>query len=140
MSETLVAERWLTDILSNDATLTGLINGRVYGYVAPDDSELPLVVFKFFDGADETGVGAVRLYSALQYIVEVIGEGESFVALETIANRVDVLLHGKNNLLVDGGNIIECIRVRPTASVEVIEGGVQYRHLGGIYQLMVQED
>lgn len=140
MSETLVAERWLTDILSNDTTLTGLINGRVYGYVAPENADLPLVIFKFFDGADETGVGAVRLYSALQYIVEVIGEGESFVALETIANRVDVLLHGKNNLLVDGGNIVECIRVRPTASVEVIEGGLQYRHLGGIYQLMVQED
>lgn len=140
MSETLVAERWLTDILSNDATLAGLINGRVYGYVAPNDAGLPFVVFKYFEGADEIGVGAVRLCSVLQYIVEVIGEGESFVALETIANQVDVLLHGRNNVLVDGGNIVECIRMRPTASVEVIEGGVQYRHLGGIYQMIVQED
>jgi len=139
VSETLVAERWLTDVLSNDATLSALIHG-VYGYVIPGDIDLPCVVFKFFEGNDENGVGAVRLYSALLYAVEAIGDGESFVALETIANRVDVLLHGRNNLLVEGGNIVECIRQRPVSSVEIVEGITQFRHLGGIYQLIVQED
>jgi hypothetical protein len=138
VSETLIAERWLMSVLSNDATLTGLIAGRVYGYVAPDVAGLPFVVFKYLDGADEIGIGATRLHSTLLYTVEAVIEGESFVALETIVNRIDVLLHGNHDVAVTGGSLVECLRQRPVATAEVIEGGVQYRHLGGIYQLRVR--
>ena len=138
MSETLVAEQWLYNELHGDATLMALISG-VYAYVAPDTATEPYVVFSYTnDGEDEQGVGGTRLYSVLRYIVRAVDTCESFVSLATIADRINTLLHGKFEAGPSGGTIAESIRIAPYATVEVLDGGVQVRQLGGVYQLRVQ--
>lgn len=138
MSETLQAERWLYGILSNDATLAALVGTRIFAYLAPQDTQYPLVVFAFEDGEDEQGIGGMRLNSILRYSVKAVGEGSSFTAIEPIATRIDALLHAKAGAITGGGYVQESIRVSPVAMVELGEGGTQYRHLGGVYQLRIQ--
>ena len=139
MSETLTAEQWIYDVLTDDATLAALITG-VYSYVAPDTATDPFVVFSYAnDGEDEQGVGGVRLYSVMRYTIRAVAMCETFSSLATIADQIDTLLHGKFAAGPSGGVIVECIRLRPFAAVEVLEGGIQYRQLGGVYQLRVQD-
>lgn len=139
MSETVIAEQWIYDELATDTTLMALITG-VYGYVAPDTAAYPFVIFSYLnDGEDELGVGGVTLLSLLRYVIRVVDDGESFVSMETAADRIKTLLHGKFGAAPSGGTIVESIRVRPFATAEVLEGGTQIRQLGGVYQLRVQE-
>jgi hypothetical protein len=139
MTATMDAEEWLYTTLSGDETLTDLISG-IYSYIAPDAAAYPFLVYKYLDGEDEPGVGTARLFSRLEYAVVGVDSGESFSALDAIADQIDTLLHAKQGATPDGGLIVDCIRLRPLANVEVAEGGLQIRQLGGVYQIRVQED
>ena len=136
--ETIRAERWLYDRLKNDATLSGLVGSRVYGYLAPAETVTPFVVFEYQEGIDETGMSATRLYAALNYSVKVVGQTTSFAALEQIADQIDALLHGQSGPIIGGGSVMECIRQSAVSMVEIGDGGEQYRHLGGVYRILVQ--
>ena len=140
MTATMDAEEWLYTTLSGDPTLAAAVTGGFYSYVAPDAATVPYVVFKFMEGEDELGMGGTRLFSRILYAVVAVDTGESFADLDVIADQIDTLLHAVQGATPDSGLIVDCIRVRPYATVEVVEGGLQYRQLGGIYQIRIQED
>lgn len=127
----LTAERWLYTTLNGDTTLMALVTG-VYSEAAPETATYPFVVFRRGLAADVMGVGTVRIMSHLPYTVVVVGRCETFSTLETAANRVDTLLHAKYS-----GSMLACVRVAPYSDAG-LEGGIEYRQLGGEYRLTVQ--
>lgn len=133
------AEGWLQDILSNDTALAALVDDRIYGYLAPEAVDYPLVTFKYLVGEDENGTGVTRLFSRMEYQVCAYETAESFEDLNAIADAIDAVLHAVQGTTPDGGYVVDCVRLRPVASVEPLEGGLQMRQLGGVYQIRLQE-
>jgi hypothetical protein len=134
--EVLWVDRWLYGLLTGDPTLTGLVGGRVYGYVAPDDAALPFVVYSHQGGSDVRGNGPTRFMVSLLYQVKVVGAGASFQPLKPIADRLDELLQGASGTVSDG-RVLACVREQPVAYTEV-DNGVVYRHAGGLWRIHAQ--
>ena len=136
MGELGAIDTWLYATLSADATLVGLVAGRVYDSVAPQGAVLPCIVFQHQGAHDVRGNGPGRIMASTVYLVKAIGQGSSFTALEAIANRVDVLLQGQSGSNTKG----QCwaVREQPFKLAETDEG-IQYRHLGGLYRIWAKE-
>lgn len=135
-TETLICERWLFDTLSADPTLVSQVNGRMYGHLAPPEADTPFVVWTAQGPRDIRGVGTVRIMTMALYVVKAVGTGRSFLDLEGIAWRIDAVLHGATGQNPDG-LVLGCVREEPVSYVEV-DGGTEYRHLGGLYRLWAQ--
>lgn len=136
MIETLRVDQWLYGVLSGDATLSSLVGGRIYGYIAPQDAPLPFVVYSHQEGHDVRGVGPARIMASLVYQVKAVGQGGSFAPLKPIADRLDQLLQGASGTIVDG-RVLMCVREQTVEYVEV-DDGVQYRYLGGLWRIIAQ--
>lgn len=136
MIETLRVDQWLYERLSGDTTLSNLVGGRIYAYLAPQDATLPFVLYSHQAGHDVRGVGPARIMTSLVYQVKAVGQGGSFGPLKAIADRLDTLLQGASGSVVDG-TVLMCVREQPIEYVE-IEDGVQYRHLGGLWRIIAQ--
>ena len=133
MAETLVAEQWLYTVLAADTALAAVVGTRIYAYIAPEGAAFPYVVYQNQAGRDIRGVGPLRIMANLLYVVKVVGQTNSFGALETAANRIDTVLQAASGTPTRG-TVIACVREQPFALVESLDTG-QYRHLGGIYRL-----
>ncbi len=81
---------------------------------------------------------ARRLWSVLNYYVKAVDNIPSFKNARLVADRIDDLLDGKDGL-VDGGEIVSCLRTRPIEYQEVLSE-VQYNHIGGLYQITVKRN
>lgn len=136
MIETIRVDQWLYERLSGDSTLSGLVGGRIYSYLAPQDAALPFVVFSHQAGHDVRGVGPARIMTSLVYQVKAVGQGHSFQQLKAIADRLDALLQGASGSVVDG-TVLMCVREQPVEYVET-DDGIQYRHLGGMWRIIAQ--
>lgn len=139
--ETLVAERWLYNTLSLDATLSGLVNG-FFTELIPDhiveasrDNE-KYVVWSLRNARDVRALSAILIMSRLTYQVQVVAASQSGTALSVIAARINQLLDGQSGTAT-GGTIVCCFREQPVGFIENWEGKV-YRHLGGTYRIDVQ--
>lgn len=154
MIETTLVKRWIYDKVKNDPTASGLIGGsvnpRIYdGFVPSSPKELPsafsekfpAVIYQlYFASADQRVIfnQARRLWSVLNYYVKAIDNIPTFERAKDIADRIDDLLDGKDGL-VDGGEIVSCLRVRPVEYQEVLSER-QYNHIGGLYQITVKRN
>lgn len=132
MTETASAYQWLYTTLANDATLLGLVGGRVYRNVAPQGAAMPFLVFSYQGGYDVLGVGAVRIMSSLVCAVRAVGLWTGYDTLRQIADRADALLHA-----AQGTQVLACVREFPLDYVET-DAGIVYAHVGGQYRLLVQ--
>lgn len=133
MSETVAIDKWLYSVLHADATLLAAAPGDVHADAAPRGTAFPLVIFSLQDAFDGMGVNGTRILVRATYQVKVVGQGASYNALDTAASRIDTLLH-RTSGAVSGGTIYGCVRVEPLRYREDIDG-VEYRHLGGFYEL-----
>ena len=136
MIETAVAEQWLYERLTGDSTLMGLLGNdpsRVVGYLAPEGTPEPFVVFQHQASSDMMVVNGQRIWSNLVYVVKVVDRGESFSQAWDIAQRVDAVLHRASGT-VSTGEVLECVRERLIAYVEH-DGKEMYRHVGGVYRI-----
>lgn len=132
MSEILTADNWIYDTLVADATIVAGVSTRVYGHVAPIDSVFPYIVFKPAETSiDLMVVNAKRVWSDGLWLVIVVGKTQTFSTLQTVADRIDTLLHRAS-----GAGVQTSVRERPFSMVEIVDG-VQYRHLGGVYRIQV---
>lgn len=135
-TETVLAETWLYTTLKADAALTALIGGatapRIFSAVIPQEAALPAVVFQQMAGEDMLTLNAHRVWSDVTYLVKAVDQVNGFPALDAIAGLIDTALHRAS-----GTGAAACWRERPFAYVEQ-DGGVQYRHLGGIYRIFAR--
>ncbi len=136
--ETHAAERWLGATLKADGQLAALVGTRIYNTRRPADAALPCVIFQLqTPGADFLGVGAVRIWTPLLYLVYGLAEQESYAGvLASIAGRIDAVLHGQSGSN-DAGTIWACVRQRPFRAPEVFAGR-EYRKSGGFYDMRVR--
>lgn len=136
--EITVAERWIYSVLAADGALTAAAPGGIHSELAPAGTAYPFVVFQWMGADDVYGTGATRIMVRPLYLVKAVGTGTSKIALETAARRVDALLHQKSNITLATGEVLASHREAPF-SLATLENGIQYRHLGGLYRLYIQQ-
>lgn len=136
----------LTPITGSGAGLTGPAPAltitqlaRIYVDTAPQGTPFPYVLASATSpGQDVSVIGAIRVMVESVYVVRgVVSGGEYSAALTQIAGRIDSLLHRQQGPVVGGGSIIASYRESIFRLPETTNG-VQYRHLGGQYRLLVQ--
>lgn len=133
MIETYPAEDWIFDTLNAAPAVAG---GRIYQGVAPAGAVFPYVVYQFQGGADLDTQRASRVWADLVYLVKAVARASGFGPVRAVADEVDARLHGASGTTADAA-IDACVREQPFQLTEV-DGGVSYRHLGGVYRLKVR--
>lgn len=143
--EPVIAERWLQQQLEDRPLLIAEVGGsvpnaRLWGHAAPQGEEgepdYPFVLWSQSATSDLTTLGAERIWSVLEYVVRIVGQVNSWDPLLDAAAEIDAALDQADGT-VTGGVVFGCTRVRPFLLPEV-RNGVQYRHLGGVYRLLVK--
>lgn len=133
MIETSPAEAFIYATLNAAPPLAG---GRIYQGIAPQGTSFPYVVYQFQGGADLDTQRVARVWADLVYLVKAVTTGSSFAAIRAIADAIDARLHGASGATADAA-VDACVREQPFQLTEA-DGGVNYRHLGGVYRLKVR--
>lgn len=137
-SEGLVASQWIKDTLTSDVTLMDAAPGGFWDGPAYEATAYPILRA----GAQSpgvvlrTGAGTAEVWSNMLWLVRGITDGSSYEPLDTIAQHIHADLHGVTGLAVPGGMIHACVR-EESFQQESINGGRQFRSLGGIYRIYV---
>lgn len=99
----------------------------------------PCVLFSLLSGRDTVGAGGGRLLTRPIYLIRAVGVGDSFAALQPLADAIDAALQGNSvNPPVTVGGMTVRGAVRESArQYSDDDAGVRYNHLGGEYQFFV---
>lgn len=127
--------QWLKTILSSDATLLAAATGGIHRGRVPEGKAFPAVVYSFLSAPDDVnGNGPARIWSRMRFIVKVVGETNSDLTLQTMADRIEAMLQavagGAADIVID-----YCIRKRPIYYQDDTVANKIYTHLGGEYEL-----
>jgi hypothetical protein len=135
-TEGLTVSGWLYDVIAGDAQMASLVSG-VYDTVAPPDAVLPFVVVsEAVTPTDTNALPASRVLVTGEWQVRVTVEGMSWQPAAAAVQRIDALLQGATAKRADG-QILGCARVG-TIKYPETNNGRHYRHLGGIYRVVVR--
>lgn len=136
---------WLWPLLSQDQGLADALGvplaalpDRVWPDVAPGGTQAPWIVYSVQEGLDMDALGGgPRLGAAIPVNVRVVTQGQDPGAASAAVRRLYALLHGNHNHPLPAGGVI--LTGRRTASLAYPEdaGGIQYRHTGGLYEVLV---
>ena len=125
----------LYNALAAGTALTGLLGGTaIYNRVAPQDANLPFVVFQYQGGGDENI--SPRRKRNLVYTVKALSETLS--EAESIDEQIDALLHDKT-LIVAGWRSFWLAREQDVAFVEVDDTGRAIFHTGAQYRIRMTQ-
>jgi hypothetical protein len=136
------ATRWLYGVLTAGGGITGVALA-VYEDTAPEGStaaDTKWIEYEAMDpGSDVAEVGAQRIWTEYAFHVRAVTRGRSTQALEAIVDEIDNRLHRKSGTVSDG-QVISCTRSQDgsEAPESWFKEGVEYRGLGGVYNLIVQ--
>lgn len=134
--ETLAADAWLETVLGSDQTLLSQGLTGAFAEMAPTQQPVPFILWTNQGALDITTVGWNRISVQVTYLVRAVHQARDFGPLQPMADQIDRLLHGQmGNAL--GRVIQQCVREAPYQQVEDRGEGIQWRHLGGRYQLWV---
>lgn len=142
--EGITVSRWVYGTLSSDPTLQNLLGGAqgaaqrvvegVYGGQA--DTWLSFTVLPDFQ--DVKVVGMIQVMSRVQVQVKAVGKATSYGPLVPIYQRAHQLLESRTNQRPAlGGTILTAERVSGVQYAERANG-IEYRHLGGLYEALTQ--
>lgn len=145
--EGLAVATWLVQVISEDPGIQDALGvtdqagalKRVWEGTAPEGTPFPFITFQVGEPQDWNPVGpSGRVFSAVPVTVKGTDEATSYAALSPIAQRLYALLVGNHNtLLTQGGLILTGHRDSGIQYPEQVNG-VQYRHLGGLFQIITQ--
>lgn len=136
------AAKWIYEQLTTPAPIDGVLD--VYEFNAPEgvtNASSVWITFEPLDpGADLAEVAAHRIWTEFAILVQAVTRGRSTQALAAIVDEIDERLHRKDGV-IDDARVLSCTRQEDAGS-EVPESelrqGVEYRRLGGTYNLLVQ--
>lgn len=132
------ATTWLYKALT-DPQISG-VGLAVYEDVAPQGATNKDTVWIEFElyapGDDAAEVAEQNIWTEFTFIVRGIMRGRSTVALKPVAEAIYARLHRADAVLGDA-RILSATRQRPDHD-NWTEMGVEYRSLGGIYNVIVQ--
>jgi len=130
-------DQWISSTLRNDAELSGLTGGRVYGDMAPQGATMPLILFSYLGGADKVVTLRTRLTNAI-YLVRAVAKGSSYDAIERMGDRIDeLLIVPQQGVFIRDIQIVSCAREQPHQRKDM-EQGVPIVYLGGFYRVRYQ--
>ncbi len=135
------ADAWLNTKFAADATITSIVAGRIHSTVVPPGSTYPCVLYAYLGGFDSVGTGAMRILHSGLWVVRAIAAVEDWAAapLGTLADRIDIILHRATGSAAGADGIVyTATRESPYREIEHETGGVELRHSGGSYRLLVQ--
>jgi hypothetical protein len=140
--EAITVARWVYATLSTDPELQALLGGAdapnrikegTYSGAAP-----LWIVYTILPPVDVKGVGMVQIASNVQFQVKVVGTGQSYTPLIPVYQRVHELLEARlAQEPVQGGIVLTSERVSGVMFPERANG-IEYRHLGGLYETLTQ--
>jgi hypothetical protein len=136
--------RWLEGALQGDASLIALVRpGGDDGTATnadrvPDNVSLPAIMFAY-QGGTGTRVVDRELYLSGVWQVKVLTEEDGLDQAGPIAKRLHQVLEGRNAEVIPGdfGTLHQCTRESVLSLQETDETGRVFRHLGGLYRLLV---
>ncbi len=137
-NEIPLVSSWIYARIVTDATMItlGVTDEKVWEYAAPEGMSGWFISYQKMEAGDVRGLGNTRFMTRLRYLIRVVDRGADWDH-EAVANRIDQLFDG--NVSVERvtdplGWIESSSRIEPYDLPETISG-VQYRHLGGIYEI-----
>lgn len=143
MNEIEVVENWLHDVLVADATLNGIVSGRVWKYAAKQNATDPYIIYGFQAGDDMQGLGTVRLLTRPTYFVRGVKKGFPDANFNIVTNRIDEVLgkvvrntktssDGLTTYAISGRRVqvISYTEPNPTSDQPIF-------HVGGLYRFEV---
>lgn len=133
-STDLIVDEWLKSLYANDVTLTGVINGRVYQEVPPENAVYPCIVHRLYVPRSVLTATGNLVANVNDIIICGICATPYFRDLETIAARIQALTHRPAATTVTRGTILGAIRLQLHRQA-YSEGDVSYRELGGVYRI-----
>jgi hypothetical protein len=111
---------------------------RVWDSVPSTDADLPYIILTVSTPVDVGAVPMVEVMARSEATALVVGQVESYDAINPVAIAVHHALQGQINIpLSGGGTMLSSRRLRAVAYPEQTNG-VEYRHLGGTYEVYVQ--
>lgn len=136
---------FLATLLTGDATLAALLAaagapGNIWQIPAPPDNRWPIVLFGMQpdSGQDRPlAVGTGRLLVQANWQVKVVTRSSDDTVLMGLAERLDTIVPAATTV-APGGTVLDVLRLGPVDYPEII-GGVQYRHLGGLYRVQAHK-
>lgn len=134
MQSTHIAEKWLVATLKGDAQLMSMVQGVYVDKVPSNVTSYVLITNA--DAYDVSYVNKRIGWGKLIYAVRAVGEMGSYSDLVPASSRMHELLHRQRGS-TDAGKVLSCHREQPFRMIEQ-EGNREFRHLGGIYRIMVQ--
>jgi hypothetical protein len=142
MSEITVADVWIRQTLMNDGDVAAAVSTRIYPDKVPANGTFPCIVYALYvPEADTIAVGDITVMSNFLYIVKMIVQGGSYIPANAMARKVNQLLHSASGSNAYGA-VLACRREQPFRQAESKKVGQivqEFRSLGGIYRLWVQE-
>lgn len=137
----MTADRFIVAQLSADATLAAL--GIYEDESVPADATYPNVQFRLVaPGSDRFAIGDIRIMSAPVYVVLVVERftqlSPNYTSIESYADRIDAQLHQQSGVVTGSGQVFRSHRLEPWQRARMYQG-IQYRELGGRYQVYVQD-
>lgn len=87
-------------------------------------------------GADVAEIAEQRIWTEFAFRITACCRGRSTKALEAVADEIYSRLH-RSNGTVAGGDVISATRSDEVVGNDLAQG-IEYRQLGGIYNLIVQ--
>lgn len=129
--------------LAADATLTALVpSTRIFERrrdPVKQSTQFPYIVIQPVDPRDVNVLNTSyrRIFTQGRWDIRVVGLASS-TALETIADRIDVVLQGTAGNAGSDGYVYGCVRENVIDIDDPIGGGNVLRNIIGTYRVMVQ--
>lgn len=136
--EFAIAEQWMTETLSADATITAYVGTKIFPEEAEEGTAAPWIVFRNKTAPDVMMVNQDRLWTTMLYHVDLVVVGNDIFTPDPVFVRIDQLLH-KGGGTTPGGQVLACTR-QGLMNTPSLDAGIEYRHLTGIYELLVQQN
>lgn len=141
--EGITVSRWVYGTLAADQEFQDLAGGPenaaqrvVEGTYAGDAPWW--VTYTILEPQDVKGVGVVHVFSVVQFQIKVVGIGQSYGPIVPVYQRVHELLESATHQEpAQGGIVLTAERVSGIQYPERA-GGIEYRHLGGLYETLTQ--
>jgi len=136
------AATWMFGVLTSPPISGVALSGlAVYDLDAPEGATSGADVWIEYEamapGSDVAEVAEQRIWTEFAFTVLAVTRGRSAKALEAIVDEIDNRLHRKSGTTSDG-QIIQATRSEEVPPKPWLDQGVEFRGMGGIYNLIVQ--
>lgn len=111
---------------------------RLWDAPPPPDADLPYVDIVVAEPRDIGGVGMAEVMARAEVTVKTVGRAESYEPIGPVAVAIHHALQGRTAQLLSGdGEMLSSRRLRAVSYPEQSKG-IEYRHLGGTYEVYAQ--